>query len=43
MYENPTKELISLEIAVQFEIGFKAQGNVLEQLPAFRRQVVQTW
>ena len=48
MYENPTKELISLEIAVQFEIGFKAlsalsAGNVLEQLPAFRRQVVQTW
>ena len=29
MYENPTKELISLEIAVQFEIGFKA-------LPALR-------
>ena len=24
MYENPTKELISLEIAVKFEIGFKA-------------------
>ena len=24
MYENPTKELISLEITVQFEISFKA-------------------